>query len=109
MKMNFLSGVFFCLALSWANAEYKYKFLDPNVPWNDRVDDLIGRMTIEEMVNQTMASGVTQGIERLGVNPYPWGTECLRGHINEYATAFPQSLGLAATFRYSKIIRFCLA
>ena len=84
-------------------AQYKYRFLDPNLPWNDRVDDLVGRLTLEEMVDQTMiklrASPGTPGIPRLGVKPYVWSTECLRGHVKQYATAFPQSLGLAATFR----------
>ena len=69
------------------------------VPWNDRVGDLVGRLTLEEMVNQTMSSSLTAGIDRLGIKPYEWGTECLRGHVGQYATAFPQSLGLAATFR----------
>ncbi len=41
------------------------------------------------------------GIPRLGINPYPWGTECLRGDVDAGpATAFPQAVGLAATFRY---------
>ena len=86
-----------------AKAQYKYPFWDPDLPWNDRVDDLVGRLTLEEMVTQTMiklrASPGTPGIERLGVKPYVWSTECLRGHVRQYATAFPQSLGLAATFR----------
>ena len=40
-------------------------------------------------------------IRRLGIRSYSWGTECLRGDVEAGpATAFPQALGLAATFRY---------
>ena len=39
-------------------------------------------------------------IERLGIKPYSWGTECLRGDVDAGpATAFPQALGLSAMFR----------
>ncbi len=41
-------------------------------------------------------------IERLGINEYRWGTECLRGDVQAGpATAFPQALGMSAIFRYS--------
>ena len=80
-------------------SKYKYKFLDPMVPWNDQVDDLVDRLTLEEIVSQTMSSGLIPGVDRLGIGPYKWATECLRGHDWQYATTFPQSLGLAATFR----------
>ena len=43
-------------------------------------------------------------IERLGIKPYPWGTECLRGDVQAGpATAFPQALGLSAIFRFLQI------
>ena len=44
-------------------------------------------------------------IERLGIKPYPWGTECLRGDVQAGpATAFPQALGLSAIFRFLRIL-----
>ena len=88
------------LIVSQVRAQYKYKFLDPRVPLHDQVDDVVSRLSLEEMVSQTMSSGLTPGINRLGIKPYQWWTECLRGHVGQYATAFPQSLGLSATFRY---------
>ena len=34
-------------------------------------------------------------IERLGINPYQWGTECLSGDVHAGpATSFPQSIGM---------------
>ncbi len=36
---------------------------------------------------------------RLGIKPYVWQTECLRGQVHSNTTAFPQALGLAASWR----------
>ena len=78
-----------------------FPFQDPSLPWNQRVDDLVGRLTLDELVNQTISiySTPTYGIPRLGVNSYVWIAECLRGEVGFYSTAFPQALGLAAAFR----------
>ena len=83
-----------------------YPFQDPSLPWDDRVEDLVGRLTFDEIIMQLARggtspdSGPAPAIERLGINPYSWDTECLRGDISAGpATSFPQSIGLAATFR----------
>ena len=80
--------------------EYDYPFQDPSLSWQQRVDDLVGRLTLDELVAQSMASygGPTPSIDRLGIKPYIWITECLRGQFNTDATAFPQSIGMAASF-----------
>ena len=81
-----------------------YPFNDPTLSWNERVQDLVVRLTVDEMTLQIAMGGRTThapGIERLGIKPYPWGSECLRGDVQAGpATSFPQALGLAATFRY---------
>ena len=82
---------------SWKSAPL-LPFRDPSLPWDARVDDLVGRMTLPEIVPQTLA-GPTPAIPRLGIQPYVWSTECIRGQVSTNTTAFPQSLGLAATFR----------
>ncbi|XP_061452808.1 uncharacterized protein LOC133370462 isoform X2 [Rhineura floridana] len=82
-----------------------FPFKDPTLPWEKRLDDLVNRLTLEEMVLQ-MARGGAKGngpappIQRLGIGPYSWNTECLRGDAEAqgWATAFPQALGLAAAF-----------
>jgi len=70
--------------------------------WSVRVDDLVGRLTFEEIVNQSAIANVfaPPSVKRLGIRPYHWSTECLRGVVGRNSTAFPQSIGLAATFRY---------
>ena len=58
-------------------------------------------MTLEELVAQSMAiyGKPVPAIKRLGIKPYVWITECLRGQRFTDATGFPQSIGLAAAFR----------
>jgi len=78
-----------------------FPFQDPKLSWDARVNDLVGRLTLEEMVNHSI-SVVKQwpsGIERLNVPAYLFRTECLTGYYNRNATAFSQSINLAATFR----------
>lgn len=81
---------------------FDYPFQNPDLSWDERVDDLVNRLTLEEIVAQTMAvyGDTIPGIPRLGLKNYTWITECLRGEVNTNTTAFPQSLGLAAAFRY---------
>ena len=81
---------------------YDYPFQDPSKSWEDRLDDLVGRLTLEEIVPQMLASyrgQHTPAIERLGIKPYVWITECLSGDVSTNGTAFPQPIGLAAAFR----------
>uniref|UniRef100_A0A8W8JCF5 Uncharacterized protein n=1 Tax=Magallana gigas TaxID=29159 RepID=A0A8W8JCF5_MAGGI len=43
--------------------------------------------------------GPAPAIENLGIGPYQWNTECLRGDVEAgNATSFPQAIGLAAAF-----------
>jgi len=79
----------------------KFPFQDPKLPWDRRVNDLVGRLTLEEMVNQSIvAYGYSPpSVERLNVPPYLFQSECLRGCVGKNATAFPQSINLASTFR----------
>jgi len=82
-----------------------YPFLNTNLSWDARVEDLVSRLSLYEIVEQTSAavSLPPPSIARLGIKPYWWDTECLRGYTNRNATAFPDSLGLAASFRYGGV------
>lgn len=82
-------------------------FRNTSLPWHDRVNDLINRLTIEEIMVQMSRGGSgphggpAPAIPRLKIDPWSWNTECLRGDGDSgNATAFPQALGLAATWRY---------
>ncbi|XP_064327612.1 uncharacterized protein LOC135316806 isoform X2 [Phalacrocorax carbo] len=82
-----------------------FPFQDPALPWHCRLDDLLGRLSPAELVLQVarggaMGNGPAPPVPRLGIAPYNWNTECLRGDAEApgWATAFPQALGLAAAF-----------
>jgi beta-glucosidase len=72
-------------------------YLDPSQPIEARVDDLIGRMTLEEKASQLVNQA--RAIPRLQVPAYDWWSEALHGVANAgTATVFPEPIGLAATF-----------
>jgi len=73
------------------------KYLDPKISIEERVDDLISRMTLEEKISQMVHTA--PAIERLGIPAYNWWNECLHGVArNGLATVFPQAIGLASTW-----------
>src|SRR5437879_5756825 len=72
-------------------------YLDPGLPIEQRVSDLVSRMTLEEKISQMQ--DVAPGIPRLGISPYNWWNEGLHGVARAgHATVFPQAIGLAATW-----------
>ena len=92
-----------------------YPFRNVSLPWATRVDNLVSLLTLEELQLQMARGGhgpdvsPAPPIRRLGVGPYSWNTECLRGVVNAGpATSFPQALGLAATFRSVGSAGLCL-
>ena len=84
-----------CPAPAQENAQLPY--LNPSLPLEKRVDDLIGRMTLGEKVSQMRDHAVA--IPRLDVPKYDWWNEGLHGvAFAGYATNFPQVIGMAATW-----------
>ncbi|MCP5412367.1 MAG: glycoside hydrolase family 3 C-terminal domain-containing protein [Alphaproteobacteria bacterium] len=70
---------------------------NPELPIAQRVDALIGRMTLEEKASQLVNQA--RAIPRLGVPAYNWWSEALHGVANNgLVTVFPEPVGLAATF-----------
>ncbi|MBN2220655.1 MAG: glycoside hydrolase family 3 C-terminal domain-containing protein, partial [Vallitaleaceae bacterium] len=70
---------------------------EKNMNYRKRAQELVGQMTLEEKVFQTLHSA--PGIERLGIKAYNWWNEALHGVARAgTATVFPQAIGLAATF-----------
>jgi beta-glucosidase len=72
-------------------------FRNPALPIEERVNDLVSRLTLEEKISQMVHTAAA--IPRLGIPQYNWWSEGLHGAAREgYATVFPQAIGLAATF-----------
>ena len=114
-----LRGTRFILALAVvlggfvvARAQERPLYLDAVQPIAARVNDLLSRLTLEEKVSLVHANGnfTTAGVPRLGVpelimDDGPLGVReevdnhfYELGHANDFATALPGALGLAATW-----------
>ncbi len=73
------------------------KYRNPNLPLEERIEDLLSHMTLEEKASQLLHE--SPAIERLGVPEYNWWNECLHGVARAgKATVFPQAIALGATF-----------
>ena len=73
------------------------RYLDPSLPIAQRVDDLVGRMTLEEKIAQMQNDA--PALPRLHIAAYDWWNEGLHGVARSgHATVFPQAIGLAATW-----------
>jgi beta-glucosidase len=86
-------------------AAQPYPFQNPDLPVEQRVNDLIGRMTLEEKVSQM--NNTAPAIERLGIPAYNWWNECLHGVARSSypVTSFPQAIGMAATWNTEAVRR----
>ncbi len=72
-------------------------YKNPQLPIDQRVNDLVSGMTLEEKVSQL--GHTAEAIPRLGVPEYNWWNEGLHGVARAgVATVFPQAIGMAATF-----------
>ncbi|MFJ7335964.1 glycoside hydrolase family 3 C-terminal domain-containing protein [Streptomyces sp. NPDC101110] len=72
-------------------------FRDPRLPLAKRVDDLLGRLTLDEKIS--FLHQFAPAVERLGVAAFRTGQEALHGVAwMGPATVFPQAVGLGATW-----------
>ncbi len=79
-----------------ANAQ-KLPYQDETLPIEKRVDDLLGRMTVDEKIDLMRATSPAN--ERLGIAKYYHGNEALHGVVRPgNFTVFPQAIGLAASW-----------
>ncbi|SNX54664.1 glycoside hydrolase family 3 C-terminal domain-containing protein [Thermoanaerobacterium sp. RBIITD] len=74
-----------------------YPYKNSNLPIEERVKDLVSRMTLSEKISQMLHE--SPAIPRLGIPEYNWWNECLHGVARAgIASVFPQAIGLGATF-----------
>src|SRR5579864_4099555 len=72
-----------------------FPFENPDLDVEERVDDVVGRLSLEEKSAQMLHD--SPAIPRLGIPAYNWWNECIHGVARAgLATVFPQAIGLAA-------------
>jgi beta-glucosidase len=75
-------------------SSYPFPFRNPSLSLDERVNDLVSRMTLQEKADQLLYTA--PAITRLGIPAYTWWNEALHGVARAgYATVFPQSITIA--------------
>jgi len=96
LTLALLSSFLLIISLSAQNKEL-FPFMDTSLSFQQRVDDLVSRMTMKEKADQLLYTA--PAIPRLGVPEYNWWNEALHGVARSgWATVFPQSITLAASW-----------
>jgi beta-glucosidase len=104
MQQKYLFWLFATFQVIFSYARQNPVYTDPSKPRETRVNDLIGRLTLEEKVGQMMHA--SPAIDRLNIPAYNWWNEALHGvGRGGVATVFPQAIGLGATFDDDLIYR----
>lgn len=99
----YLSAILLFIAACSSN-KYPYPYLNPNLSTEERVNDLVSRMTLEQKVSQMIADA--KAIDSLKIPAYHWWNECLHGVGRAgIATVFPQAIGLGATWDTAMIYK----
>ena len=74
-----------------------YPYQNPALSPEERAEDLVSRLTIEEKA--TLMCDVSDAIPRLGIKKFNWWSEALHGFANTNdVTVFPEPVGMAASF-----------
>lgn len=98
MRKKIYSLFFICMLFSttvFSQINIPYK--NANLSSDKRAEDLLSRLTLEEKIGLMQNSSLA--VERLGIKKYDWWNEALHGVARAgYATVFPQTIGMAASF-----------
>ena len=95
MRKKLLTILFAAAALT-ANAQ-QLPYQNPQLTAEQRADDLLSRLTLNEKVKLMMDT--SPAIPRLGIPQFQWWNEALHGvGRNGYATVFPITMGMAASW-----------
>lgn len=91
-------------ALNATAQDYKsFPMWNYNLPIEQRVNDVVSRLTLEEKVAQMLHG--TPAVPRLGIPAYNWWNEVLHGVARTpyKVTSYPQAIGMAATWDTSSL------
>ena len=89
-----------------SQAEPLPAYLNTALPAQQRAEDLVQRMTVEEKVTQLVNQ--SRAIPRLKVPAYDWWSEALHGVASNGTTEFPEPIALAAAFDAEAVHRMAI-
>src|SRR6478736_7174065 len=98
MKKIFFPVACLLTLITHAQDYRSFPMWNTNLSFDQRVNDVVSRLTLEEKVAQML--NATPAIDRLGIPAYDWWNECLHGvaRTKFKTTSYPQAIGMAATF-----------
>ncbi|TPP63341.1 Beta-D-xylosidase 1 [Fasciola gigantica] len=106
---SFLSAI--GLLVIHVNQNDRVLFRDPTLPISMRLDDLLSRLTTEELIEQVSKGGAgpknspAPAIPRLAIAPFQWRSNPGDG----LGTSFPLPINQAATFDKTTVMKVALA
>ncbi len=113
-RQKFFHHTFFIISVATvinsciSDKKKDFPFFNTNLSIEERVNDLVGRLTLDEKISQMM--NASPAIERLGIPEYNWWNECLHGVARAgLATVYPQAIGLGATWDEDLMFRVSTA
>jgi beta-glucosidase len=108
VRMLALLAVFLSVAGLNARNSQNPDYLNTKLSPEQRAEDLVHRMTVEEKVSQLVNQ--SRAVPRLNIPDYDWWSEALHGVANNGGiTTYPEPLGLAATFDTDAIHQMAIA
>jgi len=105
MKKTLSITILFISIIVKAQDYKSFPMWDPSLPMEQRVNDVVSRLTLEEKVKQML--NATPAIPRLGILAYDWWNETLHGVARTpfRVTSYPQAIGMAATWDSTSLYR----
>ena len=87
------------------NDHLSFPMWDTQLSFEQRVNDVVSRLTLEEKVKQML--NATPAIPRLGIPAYEWWNEVLHGVARTpfKVTSYPQAIAMAATWDTNSLYR----
>ena len=96
-KLFFIAIFAGIMLLPGCKTKYEYPFQDLDLSVDERIENLLGLLTLEEKAGMMVNS--SEAVPRLGIPAYDWWNEALHGVGRAgLATVYPQAIGMAATW-----------
>jgi len=104
-KIKYQILILFSFLCSAQNNIVKFPFQNTSLTFEERVENLVSQLTLEEKVAQML--NAAPAIPRLGIPAYDWWNETLHGVARTpfKTTVFPQAIAMAATFDKNSLFK----